>query len=183
MILRAPGADSTLRAREPDLLLGIARMTRANDRDRILDLIHSYAALIDTGRLDEVGDLFERSTYRTAGNDIVLEGAEQVRFAQEYAVKLYDGIPRTHHNITNVRIHVADDGRNATAESYFTVIQAPPGEEPRIIVAGRYSDTFARTGDDWHFTDRLIYMDLVGRLDDHLHLDRMGGIDPSTWVD
>jgi hypothetical protein len=148
-------------------------MTRAEDRDLIIEVVLSYGALLDAGRLEDVAALFAHSTYRTEGSAFVLEGSDAVLAAQRHVVKMYDGVPRTHHNITNFRVDFDGSGDGAVCHAYYTVIQALPGEEPRIILTGRYEDAFERTDGDWRFADRLTYMDQVGRLDGHLHLDRI----------
>ncbi len=148
---------------------------RAEARAAITDLLHQYAHLIDAGELEAVGLLFAQATYRTVGHDVVLSGAAEVTAAQRFVVRLYDGSPRTHHDIGNVIVQVDASGTQATSRSYFTVVFHSPttGADPRIILTGRYNDTFACTDGTWHFTDRLITMDQVGDLSEHLHLDRL----------
>lgn len=148
-------------------------MGTATDREHICELVLGYGALLDRGELEAVAALFAHSTYRTAGSDVVLEGADQVLAAQRYVVKLYDGVPRTHHNITNMRVDIDDTGSRAVCHAYYTVIQALPGDEPRIILTGRYEDTFEKVDECWRFADRLTYLDQIGRLEGHLHLDRV----------
>jgi hypothetical protein len=48
------------------------------------------------------------------------------------------------------------------------VLQARPELPLQVVIAGRYHDQLARTEDTWHFTDRMIYVDLVGDLRFHL---------------
>jgi hypothetical protein len=57
---------------------------------------------------------------------------------------------------------------SATARSYFTVLQATPAVPLQPIVAGRYHDRFERRDGAWRFADRLIFVDLVGNVSDHL---------------
>ena len=85
-----------------------------------------------------------------------------MREVLERMVILYDGVPRTKHVTTNLVIELSGD--TATTRSYFTVLQAVDGLSLQPIVAGRYHDAFARVGGAWRFTDRLIFMDLVGDL-------------------
>ena len=70
-------------------------------------------------------------------------------------------------------VTVDDDTAKARARSYFTVLHAAPGEDPRVIVTGRYHDTFEKMSGRWRFTDRLIHLDQIGDLSAHLHLDRL----------
>jgi hypothetical protein len=71
------------------------------------------------------------------------------------------------HITTNVLIEVDAAGTQASARSCFTVLQQV-GPEPKVIIAGRYEDTFALRDGAWAFTDRLIHTDLVGDLSNHL---------------
>jgi len=154
-------------------------VAEADDVRAISDLLFDYAARIDSGDLEGVAALFDTSTYRTEGTDVVLTGASEVLAAQRHIVRLYDGTPRTHHNITNLRVVIGADGVSAEAHSYYSVVFAGPGDEPRTILTGRYDDAFEKTDGRWRFVDRLIHLDQVGDLRGHLHLDRLGldGVD------
>jgi len=140
-------------------------MSAADDRAAIAALITDYAERIDTGDLTGLAALFADATYRSAQGGLY-RGADAVREVLERLVILYDGVPRTKHVTTNLVIELAGD--TAAARSYFTVLQAVDGLSLQPIVAGRYHDRFARADGGWRFTERLIYMDLVGDLHDHL---------------
>jgi 3-phenylpropionate/cinnamic acid dioxygenase small subunit len=164
----------TLRVRlTPVAGSGSSAVSPADDRDAIADLLFEYCSRIDAGDLAGVGALFAHATYRTFGSPVVLRGASEVQAAQETVVKLYDGSPRTHHVVTNVRVVVAADGAAATAASYFAVVWAAPDGPPGIILTGRYEDTLEKADGAWRFTDRLIHLDQIGDLSGHLHLDRV----------
>jgi SnoaL-like domain len=138
-----------------------------DDVEAIRALIHRYAELIDLGELDTLAELFAHATWSSPGRGTPLRGTEQVRRAYD-GVILYDGIPRTKHVISNVTIEVADDRSNATARSYFTVLQARPDQPLQPVIAGRYHDRFDRVDDVWRFADRQIIPDLIGDLSHHL---------------
>ena len=140
-------------------------MSAADDRAAIAALIADYAERIDTGDLTGLAALFADATYRSAQGGLY-RGADAVREVLERLVILYDGVPRTKHMTTNLVIELAGD--TAAARSYFTVLQAVDGLSLQPIVAGRYHDAFARVGGAWRFTDRLIFMDLIGELGFHL---------------
>ena len=137
-------------------------------REAVAGLVHEYSRRLDAGDLDGVADLFARASWRSDRGS-VRRGAEEVRRAYDPVV-LYDGVPRTKHVITNLRIDA--DGRRARSRCYFTVVQAPPGRPPEIVLAGRYHDEFASDDGRWHFTDRLILADLVGNLRWHMGTGR-----------
>jgi len=147
-----------------------------DDGEQIRALIHAYAERIDTGDLDGLAQLFADSTWRSQGRSEVFRGVEQVRRMYN-GVIMYDGRPCTKHVITNVSI-VADGSDVASARSYFTVLQATPSLPLQPIIAGSYHDEFTRADGTWRFSDRLIIVDLVGDLSQHM---RMGeGIPPRS---
>jgi len=135
-------------------------------REAIAALVHAYAERLDTGDLDGVAALFADATYGRAGGPL-RRGTAEVRSALA-VVKLHDGVPRTKHVITNLVIDVDEAAGAATARSYFTVLQAAPSLPLQPILAGRYHDRFARAGDGWRFRERVIHVDLVGELREHL---------------
>ena len=83
-------------------------------------------------------------------------------------VRLHDGSPRTKHVTTNLIVEVDEAAGTATARSYFTVLQATPALPLQPILAGRYHDRFHRSRHGWRFTERLIHLDLIGELREHL---------------
>jgi 3-phenylpropionate/cinnamic acid dioxygenase small subunit len=137
-------------------------------RDAIAALIYTYAERLDAGDFEGVADLFRQATFRSAGQPAVRRGRDEVLAVYRDTVALYDGSPCTRHVTTNLVIEVDVVGAAATARSYFTVLQARPELPLQVIVAGRYHDRFTQTNGEWHFTDRLIIIDLVGDLRFHL---------------
>jgi len=140
----------------------------ASDHDAITTLIYTYADRMDAGDLDGVAQLFADATLRSNQRAEVRRGTEAVLKTFRSSVALYDGVPCTKHVTTNVIIDVDAQRHAATARSYFTVLQARPELPLQIVIAGRYHDQLARTGNTWHFSDRMIYIDLVGDLRFHL---------------
>jgi hypothetical protein len=145
------------------------------DRDAIAGLVYEYAERIDAGDLEGVARLFAHGRYGMAGGPAAACGATAVSAALG-VVKLHDGSPRTKHVTTNLSVEIDEAGASATARSYFTVLQATASLPLQIILAGRYHDRFARVDGAWHFTERLIHVDLAGDLREHLR----GGSLPSS---
>jgi len=106
--------------------------------------------------------------------DAAIRGTEEVTILYRSSVTLYDGSPCTKHVTTNLIVEVDADRATASARSYFTVHQARPELPLQPIIAGRYHDCFARADGSWHFTDRLIFVDLVGDLRFHLKMPLPG---------
>jgi 3-phenylpropionate/cinnamic acid dioxygenase small subunit len=136
-------------------------------RAEITALVHGYAERIDAGDLDGVAALFAEGVFRSDRGGRY-EGAAAVREVLGRLVILHaDGTPRTKHVTTNLVVDVEPRG-TAAARSYFTVLQATAKMPLQPVVAGRYHDRFVRTDGRWRFADRLVFMDLVGDLSDHL---------------
>jgi 3-phenylpropionate/cinnamic acid dioxygenase small subunit len=138
------------------------------DRAAIAKLIFTYAERIDAGDLAGVAALFDGATYRSTQGG-TYRGSAALREVLERLVILHgDGTPRTKHLTTNLVIDVDEAAGTAAARSYFTVLQATEHTPLQPIVSGRYHDRFVRRAGTWHFADRLIAMDLIGDLRQHL---------------
>jgi ketosteroid isomerase-like protein len=132
-------------------------------RGSIANLVYSLAEAIDEGDLARVEALFADATFTLAGREPRVGGAA-FREVIAKGMRFYDGSPRTLHVVTNLAIDVAADGATASSHAYITVLQAVPPDFPlQAVMAGRYRDAFRRDGDGrWHFTSRLMHVDLVG---------------------
>ncbi len=145
-----------------------------SDHDAITTLIYTYAERLDAGDLDGVAALFARATLRSNLRPDVRRGSDAALQTFRSSVALYDGVPCTKHVTTNVMVDIAEQQKTAAARSYFSVFQARPELPLQVVIAGRYHDQFARTDGLWHFTDRMIYVDLVGDLRFHLKRNPIG---------
>ena len=135
----------------------------------IKNLLHRYAEMVDDGDFAGVSTLFARARVHMSGPlDDAIPG-EAVGSVMKRFVRLYDGIPKTRHVITNSIIDISNEQISATTRSYFTVMQII--DAPKIIVMGRYHDRFARDADSWNFTERIIMVDAVGDVAGHLVQD------------
>lgn len=145
----------------------------AADRLEIAELLYAYAERIDAGDFAGVADLLATAELTFEGFDTALRGQEAVRALYEGGTLRHDdGTPRTKHVTTNVIVVVDEGGRSAAARSYFTVLQALPGQLAlQPIVAGRYHDRFERAEGGWRFIGRHMIVDLTGDLSHHLRFD------------
>jgi len=140
----------------------------ADARAAIAALVAAYAERLDAGDLGGVAALFARATFRSAAApERVLQGTAQVR-RMLHPVRLYDGVPRTRHVLSNLQIDLA--GGEARSRCDFTVLQATDRLPLQPILAGRYHDAFVRSDDAWWFADRLVLPDLAGNLSHHYRL-------------
>ncbi|WP_243653834.1 nuclear transport factor 2 family protein [Pseudonocardia endophytica] len=76
-----------------------------------------------------------------------------------------NGDPRTRHLITNQLIEL--DGDTARSRCYFTVLQRATGHDYQIVVGGRYHDRFAKVDGSWRFTEKVIQVDHLNRIELH----------------
>ena len=145
-------------------------------RDRIAALVYAYAERIDAGDFEGVADLLADAEVTAEGTDRRWRGRDEVRRLYESGTRRHaDGTPRTKHVTTNLVVDVDEAAGTATARSYYTVLQAVPGELAlQPIVAGRYQDRFERSGTGWRFAGRHMVVDLVGELGHHLRFDLEG---------
>ena len=138
-----------------------------DDYRAIEALLYRYAELMDAGDFAAIGRLFARARILAPASDKAYAGADEVRGLYEASARRYpNGTPCTQHLTSNARIEL--DGDAARCWSRFTVFQAVERLPFQPVIAGRYEDRFARDASGWHFTERTMYVDLVGDLSHHL---------------
>jgi ketosteroid isomerase-like protein len=152
----------------------------ASRRD-IEKLMMTYADLQDAGRLEEVAQLFTYGAFIVDKVPTPFRGAEVIGAMKRRHDRVYpDGTLRTKHVTTNVRIEVDASDRTATAESYFTVLQATDDLPLQVIMAGRYSDKFVNIEGRWWFDERFVQTDLIGNMGGHVMDSPMVGAEPAA---
>jgi 3-phenylpropionate/cinnamic acid dioxygenase small subunit len=135
-------------------------------REAIAALVYGYAERLDAGDLEGVARLFADGTFARAGGP-PRRGAAEV-LAALGTVRLHDGRPQTQHVVTNLVVEVDEGAGTASARSRFTVFQATATLPLQPILAGRYHDRFERGPGGWRFRERVVHVDLVGELGEHL---------------
>jgi len=140
------------------------------DEEQIRALICAYAERLDAGDLDGVAALFEHGVFRSARGGDPLVGREAVRRQYDPVLLYEDGgagpTPRTRHVLGNIAVDV--QGRAATSECVFTVLQAAASGPLRAVLSGRYRDRFEHVDGGWRFTERVVHPDLLGDLSQHM---------------
>ena len=136
------------------------------DKLAVTELLYRYAELIDAGDFDGVGALLGR------GNFMGVPGAEKI--AKLFATTTrrfpeHGNTPRTRHLVLNPIVDV--DGDTASARSTFCVVQQTETVPLQPIVVGRYADAFARDTSGWYFTERMVDVQMIGDVSDHLMID------------
>ncbi len=155
-------------------------------REHIERLIFIYAEALDTGDLERVAGLFERGRICVAGQKAAMEGAAGVRQTLARFTRFYDetgkelvdplvrrGFPFTRHITSNVYFQSLD-AEKAVVHSCFSVLQGLPRRPIETIISGRYVDSFACENDQWYFTERYEYIDLIGDISRHLNINPFG---------
>ncbi len=141
--------------------------------EAITKLIYTYAERIDAGDFAGVADVFADATLTFEGFGDAVAGRDAIEALYTRTTRRYeDGTPRTKHVMTNVMVDVADDGESASSRSYFTVLQAVPGELAlQPVIAGRYRHSFECVENRWRVATMHIIIDLVGDLAHHMLFD------------
>jgi 3-phenylpropionate/cinnamic acid dioxygenase small subunit len=137
--------------------------------EAITKLIYTYAERIDLGDFTGVGELFDHATLTFEGFGDAVSGREAIEALYGRTTRRFeDGTPRTKHVMTNLIVDV-DDDVTASSRSYFTVLQAVPGELAlQPVIAGRYRHRYERAVEGWRVTAMHIVIDLIGDLSSHM---------------
>ncbi|MFT4519400.1 MAG: 3-phenylpropionate/cinnamic acid dioxygenase small subunit [Halioglobus sp.] len=143
------------------------------DSRLIENLIYRYAELIDSGDLVGVSELFRDAEIVSTAHNVTRSGADEVLEMYQVSCRIHEstGTPLTKHLTTNVIIEVNSSANEASARSYYTVIQATDTLPLQPIISGRYSDRFRKTGSKWQFSRREMVVDLIGDCSAHLLYD------------
>lgn len=137
----------------------------AADKLEITELLYRYAELIDAGDFDGVGKLLGH------GNFMGVAGAEAIAALFAKTTRRFPehgNAPRTRHLVLNPIVEL--DGDTARARSTFCVVQQTDTVPLQPIVVGRYADAFARDDSGWYFTERVVDVQMVGDVSDHLNM-------------
>ncbi len=139
----------------------------------ITNLIYSYAERIDEGDFAGVAEVFEHATLTFEGFGEAISGRHAIEKLYTRTTRRYDdGTPRTKHVMTNIIVDLADDGVTASSRSYFTVLQAVPGEFAlQPVIAGRYRHRYEKIDNQWRVAAMHVIIDLTGELDHHMLID------------
>jgi hypothetical protein len=148
---------------------GVAALAHEND---IENLLYRYGEYVDLARFDELAGLFRHGAIRSDRGSGDLRGSDIATFYRETnRVHADTGTLRTRHIASNVIMAVDDAANTASARSYFVVCQQTSALPLQPIVSGRYHDTFKRIDGEWWFDIRMILVDLIGNMTEHLSFD------------
>jgi 3-phenylpropionate/cinnamic acid dioxygenase small subunit len=141
----------------------------ADDYFAIQNLVYRYCDLIDRGDFGAVAALFAHADFFVPALPGPLRDPAAIEASYRQYTRIYPdtGTPKTRHLTTNLIIEPlgADAAR---AQSYVVVFQATAQLPLQPVIAGSYSDRFARVGAAWRFSERRMEMALFGNLSAHL---------------
>lgn len=144
----------------------------ATDAEQIRALTYEYTFRLDGGDFAGVAELLGEGSLRMSAKGMdeeAMRGAAEIERFYADQVVTYDGDPRTRHVISN---HVVDvDGDAASGRCYFTVLMKPPRQPIRIVVCGRYFDSFERVDGHWRFREKVIRVDYLTDIGSHFVID------------
>jgi 3-phenylpropionate/cinnamic acid dioxygenase small subunit len=141
----------------------------------ITNLLFRYAELIDAGDYKGIGELLKHCTVTSdQGGEWV--GAEAVTKMYYDFTRLHgDGTPRSKHVITNPIVELDGDDENlATCRAYYTVFMQTDTLPLQPIVNGRYRDTFEKVDGAWRYKHRVMIVEHVGNVSEHLNMTISG---------
>ncbi len=137
-------------------------------REAIERLLFAYCDGIDRGNLAATAELFGIDGLYGQIDGPAACGAAQVLAAMQRSVRMYDGVPRTRHIVTNIVIDINDDQISAQSRSYVQVLHQAPGGELGPIAVGTYIDRVHLSGGSWKFAERRMMLELIGDMGTHL---------------
>ena len=160
-------------------MASVATVTSCEQAVRsIKALMYTYAECVDLARFEELGELFSYGVLTSTSAADPADGMSGDGVAAFYRAtnKVHgDGTLRTRHVASNVIVEVAEDGVTASARSYFAVHQGTDSLPLQPIVAGRYEDDFAVVEGQWRFARRMVLVDQIGDMREHLTFDLSEG--------
>jgi len=141
-------------------------------------LMFRYAECVDRADFDGLSQLFAHAELRSssaAPGEPAMRGEQVGRFYAATNRVHPDGTLRTRHLATNLLIDIDESADRASARSYFVVLQATANLPFQPIAGGRYEDRFERVKGQWRFAERLIHVDQIGNMSEHLSFDLSAG--------
>ena len=139
----------------------------------ITTLMYRYAECIDAADFAGLAALFAHGRIRaTSGPAGSGWSGDEVRAFYSRTNRVHeDGTLRTRHVNANLIVDIDEGAGSATVRSTYVVFQATLKLPFQPIVGGRYEDRFERVAGDWRWAERLIHVDQVGDVSEHLAVD------------
>jgi len=124
----------------------------SNER-AIENLMVSYAYTNDDANIKGLGDIFEQASIKI--DKVSASGRAEIEALAAQLITLReDGRSSTTHEITNIVIHIDEDGLIASGRAYWTLYQTVSGTPREAVMSGRYEDQFEKLEGTWMFKVR-----------------------------
>lgn len=133
-------------------------------RERIRDLVASYAQLADSGRFEALLDLFTEDGVLHGGDTPPAQGRAAIRgflTGTGSSLQAVTSTPLIRHHVSNLRIELLSPDVARGTSYFFVVTDRGPDHW------GRYRDEYVRQGDRWVFRYRRA---------------RLDGFAPTSWT-
>jgi len=139
----------------------------------ITTLMYRYAECIDAADFAGLAALFAHGRIRSSSGPAGSgwSGDEVRQFYSRTNRVHEDGTLRTRHLNANAIVDIDEASGTARVRSTYVVLQATKKLPFQPIVGGRYEDRFERADGAWRWAERLIHVDQVGDVSEHLALD------------
>jgi len=139
----------------------------------ITTLMYRYAECIDAADFAGLAALFAHGRIRASSGPAGSGwSGQEVHDFYAGTNKVHDdGTLRTRHVNANPITDIDEAAGVATVRSTYVVFQATAKLPFQPIVGGRYEDRFERVDGAWRWAERLIHVDQVGDVSEHLNLD------------
>jgi ketosteroid isomerase-like protein len=138
----------------------VAALRRLLDERAIVDCVNRYARGVDRADLDMVRSAYHPDAVEDHG--AYIGGVDGLVTFLAAAHEPFDGYQRF---VTNFSIEVADDGREAHAESYYLCVLRRDQKGELLANGGRYVDRLEKRDGEWRILRRVVVMDWEGTID------------------
>ena len=149
------------------------RAGRWESHHAITTLMYRYAECIDAADFAGLAALFAHGRIRASSGPAGGGwSGDEVRAFYARTNRVHeDGTLRTRHVNANPLVDIDEVSGIANVRSTYLVLQATAKLPFQPIVGGRYEDRFERVAGEWRWAERLIHVDQVGDVSEHLALD------------
>ena len=131
-----------------------------NDIPKIEQVLYRACHAVDQGQIEDFVNLFhpDGSLTITWEENGRYTGQKEIRnWITEYNMSLRSLMKYLRHKITCPMIDVRED--KATVYAYLDVEAVPKSNGQVTITVGHYEDKLVRTGDQWRFKEKIVFMD------------------------
>ena len=131
---------------------------------QIRSALHHYCDYFDTAQFESFAGLFEHGRWFMVDQP----GSRPVQDWINEHIVLYDGLPLTRHEVTNLVVDEGVTPDEAAFRCYVAIWQHLPSELPRLLAHARFRGTFDSLSRAWHWREHRMSVDYAGDLSTHI---------------